>query len=80
MKLKIDLSHQIKLFFSKNWIILLKCLTKLYHKKKKKKKHFFNDSIAYTFVYNKDKRDVKIGTLFPTVIEKKRGKKPCWVE
>ena len=49
-------------------------------KKKKKKKNFFNDSIAYTFVYNKDKRDVKIGTLFPTVIEKKRGKKPCWVE
>ena len=47
---------------------------------KKKKKNFFNDSIAYTFVYNKDKRDVKIGTLFPTVIEKKRGKKPCWVE
>ena len=43
--------------------------------KKKKKKHFFNDSIVYTFVYNKDKRDIKIGTLFPTVIEKKQRQK-----
>ena len=28
LKLKINLSHQIKLIFSKNWIILLKCLTR----------------------------------------------------
>ena len=38
LKLKINLSHQIKLIFSKNWIILLKCLTRQYHQKKKKKK------------------------------------------
>ena len=37
LKLQINLSHQIKLIFSKNWIILLKFLTKLYHKKTKTK-------------------------------------------
>ena len=32
----------------------------------------------------KIKENVKIGTLFPTLLEKKkkkkRGRKPCWVE
>ena len=31
LKLQLNLSHQIKLFFSKNWIILSKCLTRQYH-------------------------------------------------
>ena len=35
LKLQINLSHQIKLFFSKNWIILLKCLTRQYHNRNK---------------------------------------------
>ena len=35
LKLQINLSHQIKLFFSKNWIILLKCLTWQYHNRNK---------------------------------------------
>ena len=30
LKLQINLSYQIKLNFSKNWIILLKCLTRQY--------------------------------------------------
>ena len=37
LKLQINLSNQIKLFFSKNWIILSNCSTRQYHKKKKKK-------------------------------------------
>ena len=36
LKLIINLSHQIKLIFSKNWIGLLKCLTRQYHNNKKK--------------------------------------------
>ena len=39
LKLQINLSHQIKLIFSKNWIILLKRLTKLSHKKQKTKQN-----------------------------------------
>ena len=35
LKLQINLSHQIKLIFSKNWIILLKCLTRQYPNKNK---------------------------------------------
>ena len=35
LKLQINLSHQIKLTFSKNWIILLKYLTRQYHNKNK---------------------------------------------
>ena len=35
LKLQINLFHQIKLIFSKNWIILLKCLTRQYHNKNK---------------------------------------------
>ena len=35
LKLQINLPHQIKLIFSKNWVILLKCLTRQYHKKNK---------------------------------------------
>ena len=26
------------------------------------------------------KKNVKIGTLFLTLLEKKRGREPCWVE
>ena len=37
LKLQINLSHQIKLIFSKNWIILLKRLTKYLTKNKKQK-------------------------------------------
>ena len=55
LKLWINLSYQIKLIFSKNWIILLKCLTRKYHQKKISK-YKINDSIIYKFVYNKDKR------------------------
>ena len=36
LKLIINLSHQIELIFSKNWIGLLKCLTRQYHNNKKK--------------------------------------------
>ena len=36
LKLQINLSYQIKLIFSKNWIILLKCLRRQYHNQKKK--------------------------------------------
>ena len=41
--------------------------------------------MVYKFVYNKDKKKkqkfVKIGTLFPTFLEKnKRGEKSYWVE
>ena len=35
LKLQINLPHQIKLIFSKNWVILLKCLTRQYHNKNK---------------------------------------------
>ena len=35
LKLKINLSYQIKLIFSKNWIILLMCLIIQYHNKNK---------------------------------------------
>ena len=35
LRLIINLSHQIKLIFSKNWIVLLKCLTRQYHNKNK---------------------------------------------
>ena len=35
LKLQINLSHQIILIFSKNLIILLKCLTRQYHNKNK---------------------------------------------
>ena len=45
LKLQINLSHQIKLIFSKNWIILLKCLTRQYHNKNKNriiKNQWFN--------------------------------------
>ena len=35
LKLKINLSYQIKLIFSKNWIILLKFLIRQYHNKNK---------------------------------------------
>ena len=35
LKLQINLSHPIKLIFSKNWIVLLKCLTRQYHNKNK---------------------------------------------
>ena len=33
--------------------------------------------IIYKFVSNKDKRNVKIGILFPTLLEKKKGREPC---
>ena len=57
LKFQINLSHQIKLVFSKNWIILLKCLTWQFHNKNKKSHNTkSNDSIVYKFVYNKDKR------------------------
>ena len=36
LKLQINLSYQIKIIFSKNWIILLKYLTRQYHNKNKK--------------------------------------------
>ena len=40
-----------------------------------------NNSIIYKFVSNKDKKKVKIGTLFPTLLErKKRDREPRWVE
>ena len=39
LKLQINLSNQIKLIFSKNWIILSNCSTRQYHQKKKKKSH-----------------------------------------
>ena len=32
-----------------------------------------NDSIVYKFVYNKDKKKKLIGTLFPTLLEKKNS-------
>ena len=51
LKLQINLSHQIKLNFSKNWIILLKCLTRQYHNNNNN-----NKIIVYIFAYNKDKR------------------------
>ena len=35
LKLQLHLSHKINLIFSKNWIILSKCLTRQYHNKKK---------------------------------------------
>ena len=35
LKLQINLFYLIKLIFSKNWIILLKCLTRQYHNKNK---------------------------------------------
>ena len=35
LKLQINLSHQIKLIFSKYWIILSNCLTRHYHNKNK---------------------------------------------
>ena len=35
LKLQLNLSHKINLIFSKNWIILSKCLTRQYHNKKK---------------------------------------------
>ena len=35
LELQINLSHQIKLIFRKNWIILSKCLTRQYHNKNK---------------------------------------------
>ena len=80
LAITIDLSHQIKLFFfSKSWIILLKCLERQYHKKTKISYYKINDSIVYKFVIiktkKKKKKKVKIGTLFPTLLEKKRGKK-----
>ena len=45
LKLQIILFHQIKLIFSKNWIILLKCLIRQYHNKNKNlitQNHLFN--------------------------------------
>ena len=36
-----------------------------------------SNSIIYKFVSNKDKRNVKIGILFPTLLEKKKGREPC---
>ena len=57
LKLQINLSQQIKLIFSKNWLILSKCLTKQYHSKNKKSHNTkINDSIVYKLVSNKDKR------------------------
>ena len=31
-----------------------------------------SNSIVYKFVSNKDKKKVKIGTLFPTLLERKK--------
>ena len=74
MKLQINLSQQNKLIFSKNWLILSKCLTKQYHSKNKKSHNTkINDSIVYKLVSNKDKKkNVKIGILFPTLLERKK--------
>ena len=71
------LPHPIKLnflliAFSKNWIILLKCFARQYHKKTKISYYKINDSIVYKFVIVKKKYNVKIGTLFPTLLEKKK--------
>ena len=70
LEITINLSYQIKLIFSKNWMILLKCL---YHNKNKNliiKNQWFN-SIQNFFII-KTKENVKIGTLFPTLLEKKK--------
>ena len=31
--------------------------------------------MVYKFVFNKDKRNIKIGTLFPTLLERKKRQK-----
>ena len=82
LKLQINLSHQIKIIFSKNWIILFKCLTRQYHNKNKNLIIQNQWSIVYNFFFLiiKTKENVKIGALFPTLLEKKRDRKPCWVE
>ena len=36
-----------------------------------------SNPIIYKFASNKEKRNVKIGTLFPTLLEKKKGREPC---
>ena len=35
-----------------------------------------SNSIVYKFVSNKDKRNTKIGTLFPTLLERKKDREP----
>ena len=51
LKLQINLSHQIKIIFSKNWIILFKCLTIQYHNKNKNLIIQNQWSIVYKFFF-----------------------------
>ena len=56
---------------------IIKMFNKTISPKKKKKisKYKINDSIVYKFFIIKTKENVKIGILFPTLLEKRKRKK-----
>ena len=79
LKLKINLSHKIKLSFQEKLNNIIKVFNKTISQQKQKTQNTKSMIQQYINLFIiKTKENIKIGTLFPTLLEKKKkGKKPC---